>query len=201
MSSKSKFNTGKSRINIRGLQQLFQNLQMAVRLMQMGLQKTGETTVKLDKDMGQAMGMLNDLQYRTLAMMELLNVDKDKLDEIAERMKTEDFDKASAAEDLKKGFVNVEVVDAECDVILTSFCKDDETKSIFRSRITLGDITDGSLREKFLGLKVGDVTTMKLMDKEHAVEILGIRKAAPKVETTTEVVPVETKETVQPEVQ
>ena len=179
MSSKSTFNPSKKKINLNEFQAMFQNLQMAVRMMQMTLGKLSETTIKLDNDVSRAMGVLNDLQYRTLAMMELGQFDKSRLDEIADRMKKEDFDKASTLEDLKKNFVPAEVTDVECDVVLTSFCKADEAKSIFRSRITLSDITDTTLRDKFIGLKVGDVTAMTLLGQDHAVEVLGIRKAAP----------------------
>ena len=200
MSSKSTFNPKKQQASLKDLQAMFQNLQIAVRLMQMSIEKITETTVKNDKDVGRSMGVLNDLQYRTLAMMEILQVDKAQLDEVATRMKSEDFDKASAQEDSRKNFTHAEVTDADCDVVITSFCQAEEAKSIFRSRITLNDITDPKLKEKFVGLKVGDVTTMTLLGQEHAVEILGIRKAAPKVEEVA-VTPVAEPAAMQPELQ
>jgi hypothetical protein len=184
MSSKSSFKNAKKKVQLKDVQDLLQNLQMAIRMMQFTMGRLSDAVIKLDRDMGQAMGVLNDLQYRTLAMMELGQFDKERLEKTADDLKRKDFEQASAQEDQKKNYIPAEsVANAECDVILTSFCQTDAAKSIFRSRISLGDITDPKLQEKFLGLKVGDVTTMTLLGVEHAVEILGVRVPAPKTET------------------
>jgi len=108
---------------MQGLAKEIENLNMATRIIQLSMQQLLNNYKNIDKDVGSAMGLLNDLQYRTLAMLELGNFDKNKLDEKADELKLKDYDEASDKEDLTKGYINGDVVTEDSVVIITSTTK------------------------------------------------------------------------------
>ena len=160
---------------LRQLAAMVQNLQMAVRVMQMGLQQFGQSFQRMDADIGNAMGVLNDIQYRTLAMIESGKFDKEALDKVAENLKLEDYEKASDKEDKDKGYTVADVVAEDSVVILTSECKEDKTRSVFRTKFKLDESGNPEAQEKLKGLKVGDTAELKLAGLTHTVKVLGVR--------------------------
>lgn len=160
---------------LKELATMVQNLQMATRVMQMGMQQMGQSFQRMDTDINSAMGVLNDLQYRTLAMIDSGKFDKDKLDAAAEVLKLEDYTKASDKEDKDKGYTAADVVAEDSVVILTSECKEDKTKAIFRTKFKLDDSGNPEAQEKLKGLKVGDKAELKINGLTHNVELLGVR--------------------------
>lgn len=160
---------------MRELATMVQNLQMAVRVMQMGMQQMGQSFQRMDADIGNAMGVLNDIQYRTLAMIDAGNFDKDKLEKAAEGLKLKDYEEASDKEDKEKGYTVADEVAEDSVVILTSECKEDKSKSVFRTKFKLDESGNPEAQEKLKGLKVGDKTELKLGNFTHEVEVLGIR--------------------------
>lgn len=163
------------------------NIQQAMNIQKIMFQQFGNNFAKIDRDVHNAMGIINDLQYRTLALLELSG-QVDKVNEIAERLKLKDFNDASAKEDLEKGYVEDDVVKENSIITLTSVCQDDEDRSIFRTKFNLGEeVVLPELKEKLIGLKVGEKVEAKLPDNlTHELEVVAIRKQNPKVEEAQE---------------
>jgi hypothetical protein len=158
-----------------------ENLSMAVRVLQMTVRQAVQNFEKMDQDIGNTMGLLSDIQYRTRAMLEVGGFDKAAVDKAADKMKIEEFDKASIKDDEEKGY---KVADdkqvAETDVvIMTSTTKTEDDKGIFRSKISMAQLQDPVIKEKLLGTKVGDKVLAKINGIEHEIEILGIREVPP----------------------
>ena len=177
---------------IRELETLTQNLQMAVQMSQMMVKHLTNQIQTFQQDLGNTMGMLNDFQYRTLAMLELGDFDKAKVDEIADGYKLVDFNNASAKEDGIKGYINDDdgVVNEESIVILTSKTPDlEEDQGIFRSKFPMSECLTPDLREQLLGSKVNDTFVADINGVNHEITILGLRKIEvqeAEVETTGE---------------
>lgn len=179
---------------MRELATMVQNLQMAVRVMQMGMQQMGQSFQRMDADIGNSMGVLNDIQYRTLAMVESGKFDKSELDKAAETLKLEDYTKASDKEDKDKKYTVADVVAEDSVVILTSKCKEDETKSVFRTKFKLDESGNPEAQEKLKGLKAGEKVELKIGGLTHIVEVLGIRTVPAPVEQPKAALPVESKQ-------
>jgi len=150
-----------------------QNLSMATRISQMMMQKLAGEVERLDRDIAKAMGLLNDLQYRTLATIEVGNIDKEKLDVKADELKLVDFNSASDKDDLAKGLLVADVVEATSIVVITSEAPADQ--GIFRSKFKVSDCGRPDLEKELLGRRPGDKFTFKLNDVDHQVELLAVR--------------------------
>lgn len=167
---------------IKELQATLQNMQQMFNIQKMVTQQFAQNLAKLDRDINNAMGVINDLQYRTLAMLEALcevsSRNPEEIDEIAEKLKLKDYNEASDKEDKEKGYVEDEEVKEDSIVILTSECLTDSEKSIFRTKFKLDEeALDDELKKKLVGLKVGEKVKATLPDKnEHKLEVVGIRK-------------------------
>lgn len=159
-----------------------QNLQMAGQLSQMMIKHLSQELTAAKKDLASAMGMLNDFQYRTLAMLELSNLNKDDLEAKAEELKLKDFSAASDKEDVELGNTNNDsgIIDENSIVIITSNTPDEEEdKGIFRSKFPMKECQTETLREKFLGNKVGNTFEEVIGGVKHVITILALRQ--PKV--------------------
>lgn len=161
------------------------NLSMATRITQMMLQKLATDVERLDKDMHRAMGILNDLQYRTLATVEVGGIDKGLLDSRADELKLVDYDTASAADDKEKSLVTADVVDADSVVIITSEAPNDA--GIFRSKFKVSETGVPDLEKVLLGKTVGEKFPFNLNGVDHTMEIVGVRKVASPVTPVTPV--------------
>jgi FKBP-type peptidyl-prolyl cis-trans isomerase (trigger factor) len=133
----------------------------------------------IDADLKNSFGMLNDFQYRTLAMIELANYSSDELESKAEEIKLKHFNKASDDEDKQKKYVldNDSEVNENSIVTITSSCKDNEELSIFRSKFPMSECLTPNIREKLLGLKRGEEVEVDIYGNTHVVQLLSIRKA------------------------
>lgn len=159
-----------------------QNLQMAGQLSQMMIKHLSQELTAAKKDLASAMGMLNDFQYRTLAMLELGGYDKSVLEAKAEELKLKDFMLASDKEDLELGHINNDngVIDENSIAIITSNTPDEEEdRGIFRSKFPMKECQTETLRAKFLGSKIGDSFEEVIGNVKHVITILGLRQ--PKV--------------------
>lgn len=164
---------------IRELEVGMQNTQMALQMSQMMVKHLTDQFQTFQNDLGSTMGMLNDFQYRTLAMLELGNFNSDDVDAKAEEFKLNDFNKASEKEDELKGYLNDDsgVVGEESIVLLTSSTPDlEEDQGIFRSKFPMSECLTPDLREKLLGSKLGDSIESDLSGVNHKITVLGIRK-------------------------
>ena len=171
-----KQNKGKTKI--KELEVAMQNVQMATQVSQMMLRQMLEQFQGLRRDLDNSMGILNDFQYRTQAIMELTGLDIDKLNELAEGYKLRDYMAASDAEDAQKGYEPDEdgVINEESVVIITSSTNGEEDKGIFRSKFAMAECQTDTLREQLLGKKVGDSFTEEINGDEHEITIVGLRK-------------------------
>jgi hypothetical protein len=158
-----------------------ENLTMAVRVGQMMSQRMAQQLNSIVENLTINTGMLNDFQYRALAMQQLAGVDKSQLQAITDQLKLADFDKESEAKDQAGGFLVVDKVEGDDDtVLITSFTPDEkEDKGILRSRIKISDMNQADLQAKLVGCVVGSKVEATLNGVNHVIEILGIRRAAP----------------------
>lgn len=168
-----------------------ENLNMATRIIQLSMQQLLNNYKNIDKDVGNAMGLLNDLQYRTLAMLELGDFDKKELDKKADEIKLKDYNEASDKEDLKKGYTKVDTVTEDSVVIITSTTTGTD-KGIFRSKFQLKEANNKEFVNKLVGKQVGAKVTTEINGLKHEIELLGIRdvpkSVEPKVAVSTPVV-------------
>lgn len=159
---------------IRSMQTELKNLQMAMRINQMMSQQMIQQFTTAGQDIQNLMQVSNDLQYRTLAMLELLAVDTDKLDEVADRLKLKDYNAASDKEDAAKGYIVGNVVGENSIVILTSEAPNNA--GIFRSKFKLSESGVPELQKALLGQVPGFKAKLTLNNVEHEVELLAVRE-------------------------
>ena len=172
----SKAASGKDKM--RELDAAIKNVEMASRISQMMLKQVLEQFQNLRRDMDNTMGVINDIQYRTIAMLDVGGIDKAALEARAEELKLTDYNKASDQEDINKGYEldNEGTIGEKSIVIITSTTNGDNDKGIFRSKFNMEECRTESLREKLLGAKVGDVINTELNNELHSITVLGLRK-------------------------
>ena len=154
------------------------NSQMALQLSQMMVKHLTNQVSALEKDVTNTMGILNDFQYRTLAMLELGNFSKDEINAKADELREIDFNKASDQEDVAKGYeVDAEgIIKEDSIVTITSNTPDEEEdRGIFRSKFIMSEITTPDLREKLLGAKLNDTIEVDMNNVKHVITILSVR--------------------------
>lgn len=167
-----------TKVRLKELEVAAQNSQMALQMSQMMVKHLTNQLSALQVDVGGVMGMSNDFQYRTLAMLELGDFDKDAINAKAEEFKLADFTKASDKEDLSKGYEvdPAGVINEKSIVIISSATPDlEEDQGIFRSKFHMNECNTPDLREKLLGSNVGDTIEVELQDVKHVIDILGLR--------------------------
>lgn len=176
--------------NAERLQQMdveLKNMQMAGRVNQMMIKQMLQNYQELTQDLSKAYGMINELQYKVLAMLRVAGADmKDLVDQKVDVLRLNDFMEASDAEDASKDFTVGDVVQEDSTVIITSHAGDGD--GIFRSRIKLSECGVPALIEGFTGKSVGATVACQLNGADHLVELLGIRNPAskPSVADSTE---------------
>ena len=164
---------------IRELEVGIQNAQMALQMSQMMIKHLTTQSQTFQNDMGSTMGMLNDFQYRTLAMLELGNFSIDDIEAKALDLKLVDFTKASDKEDIAKKLIhdNDGVIEEDSVVLITTSTPDlEEDQGIFRSKFPMSECLTPDLREKLLGLKVGESVESDIQSVKHVITVLGLRK-------------------------
>lgn len=162
------------------------NISMATRISQMLLKQLMERGQQQDQELRSLNGMLNDYQYRFLALQQSIpDLDVAALALKADAIKLNDWNDASERDDAdKKLTVTDTVVDASNIVIFKSSVPSPAgDKGIFRSKIALTDTGNQETINVFLNKKVGDEFTVKLGNDEHLVTLLGVRIAPPVQET------------------
>ncbi len=164
------------------------NLQMGLRINQMVAQQQMQTIGRLDNDMRRVYGVSQNLDYRTRALLELLDVNDEKLNAIADRMRLEDFNRQSDEEDTKLGFVNDDAgaVTEKSVVILTSTTGQEVDAGIFRTKFDINQAPLPTLKDLLIGKKVGDKFTDSVNGVEHTFTVVGLRLAPTKEEAAPE---------------
>lgn len=164
------------------LQTELANSQMAIKLTQMMVKQLLDQLQNSRLDIDNTMGMLNDFQYRTLAMLELSGIPKKDVDKRADELKLADYNKASYAEDLAKGYVDDSfgVVGEDSVVTITSSTNGDEDRGIFRSKFPMSECLTPSIKEKLMGLKVGDSFEEQIKNDLHKITLVSLSKIVKK---------------------
>jgi hypothetical protein len=156
------------------------NCEMATRLTQMMVKQLLEQMQNSRLDIDNTMGMLNDFQYRTIAMLELSGIDKKLIDKRADELKLKDYNLASDKEDQAKGYIDDAggVVGEDSVVTITSSTNGDEDRGIFRSKFPMSECLTPSIKEKIMGLKVGDSFEENIKGDTHKITIVALKKKA-----------------------
>jgi len=186
---------------IRELDVELKNLQMAGRISQMMVQQLMTNLQNATKDLGKAYGIINELQYKILAMQKAGVVqgtgafDMTALNAVAEELRLKDFIEASDREDVEGNFTVGDKVQEDSTVILTSSAPNDA--GLFRSRIKLAECSVPVLIQSLQGQSLGTKVKCMLNDVEHEIELLGVRNPPPSAPVVEEVpaaeqIPVET---------
>lgn len=165
---------------VKELEVALQNTQMALQVSQMMIKHLTDQFRATQNDLSSTMGMLNDFQYRTLAMLEIGNFDKDAIEQKAEQIKLTDFNKASDKDDELKGYIADEagVINEDSVVTITSHTPDlAEDQGIFRSKFHMSECLSPAVREKLLGLKLNDTVSVDLNGASHSITVISIKKA------------------------
>ena len=182
---------------LRELKTELANAQMSGRISQMMIQQIMNNNKSMAADLGRALGLINELQYKLLAVQKVSNLDVDQLSSVADELRLKDFNEASDNEDTKEGFTTAETVSPDSTVILTS--EAEGGKGIFRSRIKLADCGVPDLIAGLAGKNVGDTCAVKLNGQDHVVTLLGVRNPKPE-DRPVDILPV-VDNTVQPSLQ
>lgn len=162
---------------LRELKTELANIQMAGRISQMMIQQMMNNNKTMAEDLGRALGLINELQYKLLAIQRVSNLNVDNLSMVADELRIKDFNEASDTEDQRDGFTVATSVSPDSTIILTS--ETESGKGIFRSRIKLSDCGVPSLITELAGKSVGDKVVVKLNEQDHTVELLGVRNPRP----------------------
>lgn len=184
---------------LRAMETELKNMQMSQRISQMLMKQMMESTQAMQQDLGRALGLINEMQYKQLAVQSVANLDVAKLNEVANTFRLKDFNEASAREDVQGNFTISDLVQEDSTIIITSKTEEVD-RGIFRSRIKLADCGVKDLIDGFMGRDVGAKIITKLNGIEHEIELLAIRNPPPvsQVEQTNDTVSVQetTQETV-----
>ena len=164
----------KNKERLRAIETELKNSQMSQRITQMLLKQMMDSLQNMQQDLGRSLNLINELQYKLLAVQTVSGLDVSKLGEITNNLRLKDFNEASDNEDKQGNFTVGELVQEDSTIIITS-TTDNSDKGIFRSRIKLSECGVPDLINGFMGRDVGAKISTKLNGEEHMIELLGIR--------------------------
>jgi hypothetical protein len=149
------------------------NTQMALRIMQTMVQNLLKSNKNLSDDLANTIGLVNELQYKILAVQSVANLDVSSLSAKADELRLKDFNEAAAKQDAEDGLSTAETVTEASTVTITSSTSGADT-GIFRSRFTMAECNVKELKEALMGKNVGTKVKVLLNGKEHEVELLSV---------------------------
>ena len=159
------------------LEKKVQQLEMTTRVNQMMLQQIGNTVSPMQNDLGEFISRQRELQYRALAIQELLNLKVEDIEAKSLELQVKDFQESSDKEDATNNYTPTDVVAEDSVVIVTTTTPDAEKdQGILRSKLAMSDVNLPDLQASLLGSKVGDAFETDINGVKHRVEVLGIRK-------------------------
>jgi hypothetical protein len=164
---------------LRSLEAELKNSQMALKISQMMTQQMMQNMKNLSQDVGKAFNLINEMQYKLIAVQKISGLDISALATVADELRLKDFQEASDKEDKEENYTAGTTVDENSLVILTSKTNPQEGQAdagIFRSKIKLSTCGVPDLITAFLGKEVGTKATVKLNEQEHEIELLAIRQ-------------------------
>lgn len=152
------------------------NLEMAIKISQMMTQQVMQNVRGMSEDLSKSYNLINELQYKLLAVQEVTKLDITSLTDVANRLRLKDFNEASDKEDEKEGLLNGDTVDEHSIIILTSTTNGGADAGIFRSRLKLAECGVPELIKAFMGQAVGTKATVALNGVDHEIQLLAIRQ-------------------------
>jgi len=166
---------GSRKERLREVEAELKNNQMAGRISQLMQQQVMQNMQNMSQDLGRAMGLIAELQYKILAVQRVSGLEVSKLTAVADELRLKDFNEASDKEDAEQGFTVGTVVDQHSTIILTSKTEAPDS-GIFRSKIKLAECGVPELIQAFMEREVGARALIKLNGVDHEVELLAIRQ-------------------------
>ena len=162
------------------LEKKVENVEMSTRISQMMIQQMGQALDGIKGDITSLAPQFQNIQYTLLAMQELLDLDKDKMDEISNRLRLKDWNEANDKTDKDGNFIIKDKIDTDQDVIImqSTTPDEDEDQGFFRSRMLVADMGP-DLSGQVVGKSVGDTFEHTIRDVKHVIEIIGVREAPP----------------------
>jgi hypothetical protein len=176
---------GNRKEKIRAHEVQLKNLEMSVRINQMMTQQLMQNLKGMHEDIGRALNLISEMQYKILAIQKVSGLDLAAMNAVANEQRLQDFCEASDKEDAEKGFTNGDTVNEQSTVVITSTTEGSDT-GIFRSRLKLSECGVPDLINAFMGREVGAKAIVTLNGLEHEVELLAIRQPAVEVPAATE---------------
>ena len=127
-------------------------------------------------DLNKALNMLNETQYKVLALQRLADVSLEQVASTVDEIRLNDFNEASDKEDTEKQYSVGSVVKEDSIVILTSKTDTTPDRGIFSSKIKLSESGVPDLITALMDREVGARAIVKLNGEDHTIELLGIRQ-------------------------
>jgi len=158
---------------IRSMDAELKNTQMALRIMQTMVQNLMKSNQNLSEDLANTIGLVNELQYKILAVQNVAGLDVAALASKADDLRLKDFNDAAAKQDSEEQLVSLSVVTEKSTVTITSSTAGPD-RGIFRSRFTMAECNIKDLKEALMGKTVGTKAKVVLNNQEHEVELLSI---------------------------
>jgi hypothetical protein len=161
---------------LREIEAELKNMQMALRINQMMVQQLLQNSRTIGEDLGRALNLINELQYKNLAMQQMGSFDLTALQQAVDSLRLKDFNDASDKEDKDGNFTEGDLVTEDSTVIITSTTDDPNDAGIFRSRVRVSEAGNPDFVKAFMGRPVGAKAVLKLNGKDHTIELLAVRQ-------------------------
>jgi hypothetical protein len=156
------------------LERRLSNIETATRFFQVLMQQLTNSVPAMGGDLKELGMQQRDIQYRLLALQEILSVDVDIINKKAEILQVKDFQEASDKEDVEKQYAIADVVSESSVVIFTSTVEGKKT-GVLRSKLLVSEIAFPDMKEKLIGKKVGQLFSTEINGDVHHITVLGIR--------------------------
>ena len=172
---------------LEALEKNAETLSMGVRVSQMLVKQVMDRMQQTQEMLHVKSSALSDLQYRLLALQKVTGVDLALVQKEADRLKLEEWTRASDEDSASRGLVKSDAVKSkESIVVFTSTTPDQpEDRGVFRSKIRVLELGSLPAMEAFEGKKPGDVFDITLSDQKHQVTLLEVYEE-PKQEAVSE---------------
>lgn len=157
--------------------QAMQNIQQSLQLMQMMLMNMNKAVTALNADLNNTMTSVNDIEYRTKAMIKMKSFDEEVIDRVSTELKIEAYELASHEDDVKRGLIDVEVVGENSSIVITSATPDEaKDKGIMRAKLPISQSPSMQFKTDAMGKRVGETIETILDGVKHIVTILQIKE-------------------------
>jgi hypothetical protein len=164
-------------------QNIINDIQKGLQLMRMMMVSMNKSIQGFNADLNNTMTMMNDLQYRTLAMVKAKTFDEETLNRVAMELKIEDYERISSKDDADRGLIDAAVVSENSIVVFTSATPGQtEDKGILRTKIPVNQSPSQQFKEAIIGKEVGGFFQTTIDGINHDVTILKIKELPPKAE-------------------